>query len=770
MSHPHGISIAIYADPADGANPGRGSDWPKNRLPSRPEGGNQPQNPAVAEYRRIALLIVTMTVVVTVATAVSIGVLYDTAFERQRQQLVDSAHTLARLIEQMSEFDQRYRHDYPGSAADATLAQIRQAFTHEHTILGSTEVTLGRRAGEDILFLMRHHHAAGGPPAPVPWSSSLSEPMHRALSGETGTMIGSDYHGTRVLAAYDAVASLGLGIVAKIDLAEIRAPFFRAGALVLAVALVLIGAATVLFLRLGNPMVRALHEREERLHLILASTGEGIFGMDIDGRCTFANRAAVDQLGYAREAELLGRDIHELIHHTHPDGSPHPREECPAARAISHGESLRLDDEMLWRADGTGFPAEYRTQPMRRDGEIVGAVVSFVDTTERRERELELAHARKMEVLGRLTGGIAHDFNNLLTVILGNLRLLKRRVRSGDTEAADLIDDAVSAADDGSGLIQQLLAFSRKQTLKPETIDLGVFLRDNRRFLERVAGDEVEIALDTDAAALSVQADVQQLQSALLNLTINACDAMPGGGGIRIAARREEIRAGSGLDMTGGPCVTLSITDTGEGMSADVLARAIEPFFTTKGPGKGSGLGLSMVYGFVRQSGGDLRVESEPGSGTTVTLYFPEATEAQEHDDAAQAAAPQAAAAETILVVEDEARLRRYAARTLSAAGYRVLEAVGAATARELLMRHANIALLFTDIVMPGGTSGLELADWAGRHYPRIGVLLTTGYSDQAARAADGGYPILAKPYGETELLAAVRKAVIDSHSVAAPG
>ncbi len=724
----------------------------------------------MAEYRRIALLILTMTVVVAVATAVSIGVLYDTAFERQRQQLVDSAHTLARLIEQMSEFDRRYRHDYPGSAADATLAQIRQAFTHEHTLLGSTEVTLGRREGDDIVFLMRHHHAAGGPPAPVRWGSSLSEPMHRALSGERGTMTGNDYHGTRVLAAYDAVEPLGLGVVAKIDLAEIRAPFFRAGALVLTVALVLIGAATLLFLRLGNPMVRALHEREERLRLILASTGEGIFGMDLDGRCTFANRAAVHQLGYGGEAELLGRDIHELIHHTHPDGSPHPREECPAARAISHGESLRLDDEMLWRADGTGFPAEYRTQPMRRDGEIIGAVVSFVDTTERRERELELAHARKMEVLGRLTGGIAHDFNNLLTVILGNLRLLQRRVRSGDAEAAELIDDAVSAAEDGSSLIQQLLAFSRKQTLKPETIDLGVFLRDNRRFLERVAADGVEITLDTDTGPLPVQADTQQLQSALLNLTINASDAMPGGGGVRIAARREEIRAGSSLDMPGGPCVTLSITDTGEGMSAEVLARAIEPFFTTKGAGKGSGLGLSMVYGFVRQSGGDLRMESEPGGGTTVTLYFPEAADGREHDDAVRAAAPQATAAETILVVEDEARLRRYAARTLSAAGYRVLEASGAAAARELLMTHTEVELLFTDIVMPGGTSGLELADWVARHYPGTGVLLTTGYSDQAARAVDGGYSILSKPYGETGLLAAVRQALSDSHSVAGPG
>lgn len=705
-----------------------------------------------------------MSVVVAAATVTAIGVLYDTAFERQREQLMDSAHTLARLIEQMREFDRRYRHDFPGRPEEATLAHIRQAFTHEHTIRGSTEVTLGRRRGDDIVFLMRHHHAAGGAPAPVPWGSPLAEPMHRALSGETGTMLGIDYHGTRVLAAYDAVAPLGLGVVAKTDLAEIRAPFYRAGAIVLAVALVLIGAGTLLFLRLTNPMVRALRERQERLHLILSSTEDGIFGMDLEGRCTFANQAALGLLGYGGEQELLGRDIHELIHHTHPDGSPHPRADCPAARAIARGESLRLQDEMLWRADGTGFHAEYRTRPMRRGGEIVGAVVSFTDVTERRRQELELAHARKMEVLGRLTGGIAHDFNNLLTIVLGNLRLLRRGLRKDDTDSGELIDDALSAAEDGAGLTQRLLAFSRKQTLKPEAIDLGSFLREHQRFLQRMAGEGVEISLDTDTGALPVRVDIQQLHSALLNLTINACDAMPDGGGLRIAARREEIRAGEGLDVAAGPCVALGVSDTGQGMDANVRAMAVEPFFTTKGPGEGSGLGLSMVYGFVRQSGGDMRIDSEPGGGTTVTLYFPEAEDTQDDADADARAEdqPHAVADTTVLVVEDEARLRRFTARTLFGAGYRVLEAAGVPAARELLLKHPEIRLLFTDIVIPGGARGLALAEWVLRNYPDTGILLTTGYSDQANRARSLGFAILPKPYSDDELLAAVRDALAD--------
>ncbi len=725
------------------------------------------QDTDVTDYRRIILLIITMSVVVAVATASAIGVLYGTAFERQRQQLVDSAHTMARLLEGLAAFDERYHHDFPGEPEEATLAQIRQAFTHEHGMKGSTEVTLGRREGDRIVFLMRHRHLAGGPPEPVAWGSGLSEPMQRALSGETGTMTGIDYHGAEVLAAYDSVARLGIGVVAKIDLAEIRAPFFRAGALVAAVALVLIAAGTLLFLRLTNPILEATREREERLGLILASTGEGIFGMDLQGRCTFANPAAVRMLGYEDSDKLLGQDIHELIHHTHPDGSPHRREDCPTSLAIARGEALRVQDEMLWRADGTGFPAEYRTYPMRREGEIVGAVVSFVDITERREQELQLAHARKMEVVGTLTGGIAHDFNNLLTIILGNLRLLDREDReTRSAETQELLDDAVSAAKDGAALTERLLAFSRKRPLSPEVVELGSFLRDNIGFLQRATGEAVDLRPRIPEQPLWLRVDVQQLESALLNLAINARDAMPAGGTLTLVAGREQALPDAGPGAPAGPFVTVGLTDTGHGMTPEVAARAVEPFYTTKDAGKGSGLGLSMVYGFARQSGGDLQIRSEPGAGTTVTLYLP----AAEPDEAAGTPARDeghrspAIPGESVLVVEDEARVRRFAARILKEAGYRVREAADATAARDALAADGDVHLVFSDIVMPGGSGGRELARWIAAHRPETAVLLTTGYSGEARRD-DTEFPVLRKPYGRRSLLRAVRRALDEAHS-----
>jgi PAS domain S-box-containing protein len=720
----------------------------------------------VTDYRRIILLILTMSVVVAVATAVAIGVLYETAFERQRQQLVDSAHTMARLLEGLASFDERYAHDFPGDPEDATLAQIREAFTHEHGVSGTTEVTLGRRDGDRIVFLMRHHHVAGGPPDPVLWGSGLSEPMQRALSGERGTMNGADYHGADVLAAYDHVVDLGLGVVAKIDLAEIRAPFLRAGLLVAAVALVLIAAGTVMFLRLTNPMLEALRERQERLGLILSSTVEGIFGIDLDGRCTFANEAAVAMLGYEHDAALLGRDIHELIHHTRPDGSPHPREECPTSLAIARGESLLVADEMLWRADGTAFPAEYRTHPMRRDGRIVGAVVSFEDTTERRDQEAQLAHAQKMEVVGTLTGGIAHDFNNLLTIILGNLRLLGKQIQHRPIDdAAELLDDALSAAEDGAALTGRLLTFSRKRPLSPEIIELGGFLHENLDFLRSATGDAITIRHEPPDSPLWVSVDVPQLESALLNLAVNARDAMPTGGVLEIALSRETtIPGGAKTEM--GPFVAIRISDTGEGMTAEVAARAIEPFYTTKEAGKGSGLGLSMVYGFARQSGGDLRIESAPGRGTTVTLYLPEAEERsgdRESWGQGDAVSP-GSRDDRILVVEDEERVRRFAARTLQEAGYRIFEAADAEAAKEILAGEPGIRLVFSDVVMPGVIGGRELGRWVRVHHPATAVLLTTGYSAESP-GGEGDFPLLPKPYGQHSLLAAVRRALDANHS-----
>ncbi len=710
----------------------------------------------MAEYKRIILLVLVMTIVTAIATAVAIGVLYETAFERQRAQLIDAALGQARLMEAIAQFDREHS-DYADGAEAATIAQIAAAHEMQPALEGTSELALGRREGDMITFLMRHRHALEGRPEPIPVESGLAEPMRRALAGESGSMVGIDYHGETVLAAYEPVKSLSLGIVAKIDLAEIRAPFIRAGVLVIGTAALLVGLGTAVFLRLTNPMVTALRRREEELELILASTGEGIFGMDAGGKCTFANDSAVKMLGYTSEADLLGRDMHELMHHSQADGSPRHKHECAVYQALRENRAVVREEETLWRADGSGFYAEYRAYPMRRNGVPIGAMVTFVDITESKARDRQLVHAQKLDVLGQLTGGIAHDFNNLLTIVLGNLRFLRDEPAiQADKETREMVEDALSAAQGGADLTHRLLAFSRKQELQPVTTDVNAFLRENQRFLQRVIGEGIALELAIADHPLTIRADPQQLHSAILNLAINAADAMKGDGRLAIATERQ-----AATDAMGEPSaiVVIRVSDTGEGMDSELARQALEPFFTTKEPGKGSGLGLSMVYGFARQSGGDLRIHSDPGDGTTVSLSLPEA-DAEEASRADAVARPQSlpqAGGGNVLVVEDEPALRRFAERSLQSLGYRVVLAGDAAAALEILRRNDNIDVLFSDIVMPGAMDGRALAGWVTANRPEIAVLLTTGFSSEIPAEGDSAaedFPILAKPYSREELRA----------------
>jgi PAS domain S-box-containing protein len=519
----------------------------------------------------------------------------------------------------------------------------------------------------------------------------------------------------------------------------------------------------------------ALRDREQQLGLILASTAEGIFGMDLEGRFTFGNRSCVELLGYEDEKDLLGQDMHTLIHHTRSDGTPHPKEECLIYQARYQNKTVDLDDEVLWRADGSSFPAEGRSYPMLRDGQVVGTVVSFMDITERKEKEAQLLQAQKMQVVGQLTGGIAHDFNNLLTVILANLGLLAEEIASvPGAGPRDLINDAFSAARDGAALTHRLLAFSRKQPLQVKRIDIDDILRNIRRFLRRTLRESIALRISCAKEALPVLVDPGQLESALLNLVVNARDAMPEGGTLIIETTHEFIgpdEPTADPELAPGHYVMITVKDSGIGMSPEDAARAIEPFFTTKPHGKGSGLGLSMVYGFARQSGGGLLLRSALGKGTSVSILLPEDAQAIEEDDAELASRNAPRGSETILLVEDESQVRRAAKRILLGLGYQVIEAENAAAARKVFEEKAAMDLLFSDIVMPGDMNGRELARWALPMRPGLKVLLTTGFQEEetAQRSvANGGFHLLKKPYIKEELARAVR-AALDAQAVCSP-
>ena len=375
--------------------------------------------------------------------------------------------------------------------------------------------------------------------------------------------------------------------------------------------------------------------------------------------------------------------------------------------------------------------------------------------------ENQLAQSQKMEAIGNLTGGMAHDFNNLLGIIVGNLDLLRDQ-QTGDPLSAELTEEALDAALRGADLTRRLLAFARRQPLQPERSDVNELVAGITHLLKRTLGEQVEITLELRMDVWPVMVDPAQLESAIVNLATNARDAMPGGGRLSIKTDNRALDpdyASQHAELQPGDYVLIEVSDTGTGMPPEVLNRVFEPFFTTKEQGKGTGLGLSMVFGFMKQSGGHINVYSEPGIGTTFRLYLPRSS-VSTGDEAAAAAQPMAlGAGETVLAVEDNASLRRVAVRQLTQLGYRVHEAEDAQAALNILEKE-RVHLLFTDIVMPGGTSGYELAHEVQSRWPETKVLLTSGFpevkTDGDQRPSD--IRMLNKPYRRDDLARTIRE------------
>ena len=393
----------------------------------------------------------------------------------------------------------------------------------------------------------------------------------------------------------------------------------------------------------------------------------------------------------------------------------------------------------------------------------------------RAEAESRLHQAQKMEAVGQLTGGIAHDFNNILQVIHGNLELARAILRREAAGAASAeareqllkaVDTAQKSSRSASQLVQRLLAFSRQQTLQPTAIDANRLVADMTEMIARTLGETIRVETRLAADLWPTYADRSQLETALLNLVVNARDAMPQGGSLSIETRNVELDDGYAADIVPGAYVMLSVTDTGCGIPEALLGKVFEPFFTTKGTGKGSGLGLSMVYGFVKQSGGHVRLSSPPGKGTTVTIWLPRCPDgvvpAARPASAGGEILPHAKPGETVLVVEDNEDIRRLAVSTLESLGYRVLRAHDGPSALRLVQSAdgARIDLLFADVVLPGGMSGGVLADTLRGLRPGMPVLLTSGYSQHPVGTHDGVARLLDKPYTFENLARSVRQAL----------
>ena len=505
-----------------------------------------------------------------------------------------------------------------------------------------------------------------------------------------------------------------------------------------------------------------LQAAQGRQRAVFDTTRQLIGVLDLNGTLQDVNAAALGAIG-ATWGEVVGRPFWETPWFIGTPGMPDVvRGGFEAARV---GETLRTE-MALNLPDGSTRIYDFAMAPVRDEhGQVIEIVPEATDITQQREIEERLRQAQKMEAVGQLTGGIAHDFNNMLAVVIGSLDLLGRRIGVADARAKRYVDAAADGARRAALLTQRLLAFSRQQPLQPEPIDANKLVAGMSELIRGSLGSDIRLETVLASGLWRTHADPNQLENVLLNLAVNARDAMPDGGRLTIETQNAHLDAryvAAHLGVQAGQYVMVAVTDTGSGMPDDVIAKAFDPFFTTKGVGKGTGLGLSQVYGFVKQTGGHVKIYSEPGQGTTVKVYLPRLLGAEYSgpDEGASADLPLGEAQEVILVVEDEAAVRQFSVDALSEFGYRVLEADGAATALRSLDAHPEIVLLFTDVVMPD-VNGRKLADEARQRRPDLRVLFTTGYTRNAVvhnGVLDPGVELIGKPFTIEELAAKVRE------------
>jgi signal transduction histidine kinase/CheY-like chemotaxis protein len=451
---------------------------------------------------------------------------------------------------------------------------------------------------------------------------------------------------------------------------------------------------------------------------------------------------------------------HSAIEFIHPDDLENTRNEMRSAR---RGRQMRNFETRYVHKDGHAVKLTWMgtwSEPVRRHF-FIGR-----DLTEKEAADAQIRQAQKMDAVGQLTGGVAHDFNNILTVITGTIGILSEAVADKPELAtiARMIDEA---ADRGANLTKHLLAFARKQPLQPREIDVNALVLETAKLLHPTLGEHIQITPLLTPDAWTAMADPNQLSTAVLNLALNARDAMPDGGKLALETGNiylDESYADMHSEVTVGNHVMIAVSDTGTGISPENLERVFDPFFTTKEIGKGTGLGLSMVFGFVKQSGGHIKIYSEQGHGTTVKIYLPRATGlGQTEAEAAVATAQVEGGRETVLVVEDDAMVRKYVLTQVESLGYTTLEAANAAEALTLIDANPTIDLLFTDVIMPGSMNGRQLADEAVRRRPALKTLYTSGYTENAIvhhGRLDSGVLLLAKPYRKAELARMIRMAL----------
>ena len=504
---------------------------------------------------------------------------------------------------------------------------------------------------------------------------------------------------------------------------------------------------------------RALRAAERRFRWLFDDAPVGIALVDMDGCIGACNLALQAMLGIDRD-DMVGRPVSDII----AAETRQPAAEQLAKVLAGSQPGTHLEVRLRGRRD---LIAQLFVSPSHEDGEISGLVIHFIDATEQRNLEVQFAQSQKMQAMGQLAGGVAHDFNNLLTAMIGFCDLLLQRHGAGDPSFADIMQIKQNA-NRAASLVRQLLAFSRRQALQPRLLNVTDALAELSNLLRRLLGETIELRMTHGRALGLVRVDPGQFDQVIINLAVNARDAMPGGGTLSIRTNavkvEQPVQRGPEL-MPAGEYVLIEVSDTGTGISKENLARIFEPFFSTKEVGAGTGLGLSTVYGIVRQTDGFIIVDSEPGQGATFTIHLPRidaepAEETRRPPPPAEAAETDLTGAGTILLVEDEDAVRLFGARALRNKGYTVIEARSGEQAMEVLHGDDAIDVLISDVVMPG-MDGVTLARFVRMERPAIRVILISGYSEDVARDGidpDAGIHFLPKPFSLKQLAGAVKQ------------
>lgn len=731
--------------------------WKKNKF-SIHEPGNRN---SIIWLSSLILILITAT---TLVTGTTLYILYETSFNEQRQRLIDSVMSRARFIEAIARYDlnEHSKNEKGATAYERTMSQIENAHDRFRGFGNTGEYTMARLDNKEIVFVLSQRHSHLTSPDRITIDEERAAPMRLALFGHSGTIIGKDYRNETVLSAYEPIKILKLGIVAKIDLSEIRKPFIDSALYILGIVILVSFFGALLFFRIMMPVIKQIKDTEQRFHQLFRNNQSIAFLINPkNARIIDANIAATTFYGYSI-AELSTYNLNIL----YPDSSSEMISQLQ--QALNGENTIFVTKHRL--QNGEVRDVEILTSPVEIEDEIIIYYV-VTDITERINKEheyqqlqREIEQTRKMDALGQLTGGIAHDFNNILGIIMGYTGLTREKINDyNDSKMVEYLDHVLTASDRAKDLISSMMLFSRTETGATEVLNITPLVKEDMKMLRSIIPSSIKIETHIDDNLPSTLIEPVKLQQIIMNLCVNARDAMHDKGNLTLQLKMQtetHQQCQICYDDINGDWLELSISDTGDGMTDDIVHHLFEPFFTTKEKNKGTGMGMSVVHGIVKSLNGHILIDTEINKGTTISILFKpvyQTTESAQKTDTSNILLMQN---KTILIVDDEENLAKLVAEMLNTNDCQSEIYTSPLKALSAFQAEPNkFDLIISDQTMPELT-GLEMINRIRIIRPDIPAIISTGYSNSIDNriANENDIFLLNKPLLKAELTTAINK------------